>query len=175
MTLPPWLRKLALAAHVTSSVGWVGAIAAFLVLAIVGVWRGDHQLVRAAYITMDVIAWFVIVPLAFASLVTGIISSLGTAWGLFRYHWVLTKLLITALATAVLLVHMRPIAMLARAAARSDVLDSALHGPQTMMVAASGVAIVALIVATALSVYKPRGVTPYGARTQNESHRVVKP
>ena len=78
MTLPPRLRKLALAAHVTGSVGWVGAIAAFLVLAIIG---RDDQLVRAAYIAMDVIARFVIVPLAFASLVTGIISSLGTAWG----------------------------------------------------------------------------------------------
>ena len=54
------------------------------------------------------------VPLALASLVTGIISSLGTTWGLFRYYWVLVKLGLTSLATLALLVHTRPISSAAR-------------------------------------------------------------
>src|SRR5919199_21937 len=48
----------------------------------------------------------VLVPLAFASLLTGIVQSLGTTWGLFRHYWVLFKLLITVFATIVLLIYM---------------------------------------------------------------------
>ena len=36
MTMSPRLRKFALMAHVTSSVGWTGAVAAFLALGIIG-------------------------------------------------------------------------------------------------------------------------------------------
>ena len=99
MTLTPNLRKLALIAHVTFSVGWLGAVAAFLSLAIAGLTSQDAQLVRSADLAMDLTACFVIVPLCFASFVTGIVSSLGTPWDLFRHYWVLVKLLITIPAT----------------------------------------------------------------------------
>ena len=56
------LRKLALTAHVTSSVGWFGAVAAFLALAIVGLTSPDPPVVRAAYLAMHLVTWFVIVP-----------------------------------------------------------------------------------------------------------------
>ncbi len=98
------LRKLVLTAHVTFSVGWLGAVAAFLVFAIAGLTSQDIQIVRSAYLAMDLTARFVIVPLAFASLVSGLIQSLGTPWGLFRHYWVLLKLLLTTFATIVLLV-----------------------------------------------------------------------
>src|SRR5881628_3305955 len=84
MTMAPSLRKFALTAHVTSSVGLLGSIAAFLALAVAGLTSQDAQIVRAAYLAMDLAARFVIVPLAFASLLTGLIQSLGTPWGLFR-------------------------------------------------------------------------------------------
>jgi hypothetical protein len=40
------------AVHIISSVGWLGAIAAFLVLSIAGVTFPTVQLVRAAYLGM---------------------------------------------------------------------------------------------------------------------------
>ena len=89
MIMPPRLRKLALTAHITSSVGWMGAVTAFLALAVAS---QDAQMARAAYLAMEVTAWWVIVPLAFASLLTGLVVSLGTPWGLFRHYWVLIKL-----------------------------------------------------------------------------------
>src|SRR5262245_44492407 len=113
MIMTPGLRKLALTAHVTSSIGWFGAVAAFLALAIVGLTSHDAQLVRAAYLAMEVTTRFVIVPFAFVSLLSGVISSLGTRWGLFRYYWVLLKFAITILATLILLVHTQPIELLA--------------------------------------------------------------
>jgi len=85
--LTPSLRKFALTAHVTSSVGWLGAVASFLVLAIAGLIGDDDQMVRSVYLATDLTTWFVIVPLAFASLLTGLVVALGTQWGLFRHYW----------------------------------------------------------------------------------------
>src|ERR1700674_5895377 len=103
MTMTPRVRKFALTAHVASSVGLLGSIAAFLALAVAGLTSQDAQMVRAAYPAMELIARFVILPLAFASLLTGAIQSLGTPWGLFWHYWVLVKLLLTVFATSVLL------------------------------------------------------------------------
>jgi hypothetical protein len=98
---------------------------------------------RAAYISMDLTTWFVIVPLALASLLTGVASSLGTGWGLFRYYWVLVKLLITPFATVVLLVHIQPIELLGGAAARAGMFGVDLHQSQVLMVVASSAALLA--------------------------------
>lgn len=109
MTMAPSLRKLALTAHIVSSVGWIGALVGFLVLAIVGLASADLQTVRAVYIAMDLTARFAIVPLALISLSSGIIQALATPWGLFRHYWVLFKLLIIVIATFMLLMKTGPI------------------------------------------------------------------
>jgi hypothetical protein len=172
MTMTPRLRKFALTAHVTSSVGWLGAVAGFLALAVAGLTSQDAQMVRAAYLAMELITWFVIVPLGLASLPTGLVQSLGTQWGLFRHYWILAKLLITILATIVLLLHTQPIGLLA-GVARETTLSSANVGRlQIQLVADGGAALLALLVATALAVYKPRGMTPYGWGKQHEQRTV---
>jgi hypothetical protein len=102
MAMTPGLCKFALTTHVTSPVGWIGAVAAFLALAIAGVGSQDAQLVRSAYLAMHLITWFVIVPLSLAALSTGIVQSLGTTWGLFDHHRIVTKLLLPILATIIL-------------------------------------------------------------------------
>jgi len=99
--MTPDLRKLVLTAHITFSVAWIGAVAVFLALAIAGLTSQNTQMVRTAYPAMELTARFVIVPLAFASLLSGLIQSLGTPWGLFRHYWVLAKLLLTIFATIV--------------------------------------------------------------------------
>ena len=173
MIMSPGLRKVALTAHVTSSIGWFGAVAVFLALAIVGLTSQDAQLVRASYLVMGLTTWFVIVPLAFASLLTGVASSLGTRWGLFRSYWVVMKLIITLVATVVLMIHTQTIGLLVGAAAKSAVLGTNLSGAQLNMVVASGLALVVLLVLTVLSVYKPRGMTPYGQRKQDEQRQGI--
>jgi hypothetical protein len=168
MIMTPGVRKLALTAHVTSSVGWLGSVGGFLALAIAGLISQDAQIVRAAYLASELITWWVIVPLAFASLLTGLVASLGTPWGLFQYYWVLAKLLITLLATVLLLVHTQPIGLLA-GVARGTTLSSAQVGQlQIQLVGDGGAALLALLVNVTLSVYKPRGMTRYGRRKQRE-------
>ena len=165
------LRKFMLTAHVTFSVGWIGGVVAYLTLGVTAVIGQDVQIVRAAWIGMELIGWFAIVPLALASLLSGLVMSLGTKWGLFQYYWTLISLVLTVLATVVLLVHMPDVSSLADIAqkaegSRLDGLGGDLFHP--------GVGLVVLLVIQVLNVYKPRGMTPYGWRKQEE-RRAVSP
>ncbi|MEH1130753.1 DUF2269 domain-containing protein [Micromonospora sp. CPCC 206061] len=157
-----------LTVHVTTSVGWLGAVAVFLVLGVVGMTSRDAAIVRAAYLVMEPTAWFVLIPLSFASLLTGLIQSLGTAWGLVRHYWVLFKLVINGGAVVVLLMYTRTLASLADAAARPEFSSDDLGAMRVSPTIHSGLALILLLAATVLAVYKPRGVTPYGHRKQRE-------
>lgn len=151
MRMAPSLRRFALTAHITCSVGWLGAVLGFLALAVVGLTGQDLQTLRAVDLAMGLTGWFVIVPLCLASLLTGIVQSLGTAWGLFQHYWILFKLLINVLATVVLLMYMQ---MTTGEAIAARTPEPVLH---------AGVALLLLLVATTLAVYKPQALTPYGA------------
>src|SRR5262245_63037520 len=121
MAFTPTLRRLMFTTHVTSSVGWIGAALVFLALAAIGLSSQDEPTVRGAYLVMAPAAWFVLVPLAHASLLSGIALSLGTSWGLFRYYWVAVKLLLTVFATIILLIYMRTFGQMAGVAADAGV------------------------------------------------------
>lgn len=161
---PPALRKTVLTVHVTASLGWLGAVAAFLALAVAGLTSAAPQTMRGAYVAMELVGWWVIVPLSIATLVTGVVQSLGTVWGLLRHYWVIAKLLITVLATLLLLVHMQPVGHLADAAARAALSGGELQDMRVQLVADAAAAIVVLLTAAGLSVFKPRGLTRYGRR-----------
>lgn len=160
--MPPSIRNFTLTAHVTSSVGWIGAVACFLALALVGLSSHDPEMIRAAYLAMELIGWCVIVPLSLASPLTGLIQSLGTPWGLFRHYWVAAKVSITIPCTIILLLHMKPTARLANAMAETVLSNPELGGLRIQLVADAGAAVVALLIATALAVYKPVGVIRAG-------------
>jgi hypothetical protein len=169
--MTPTLRKLNLTAHITSSVGWLGAVAAFLVLSIAGLTSQDADIVRGAYLSMNLIGQFIIVPLSLAALLTGLVQSLGTPWGLFRHYWVLVKFTLTIGATIILLLHQfTAVAGAARrvsSAAAGTLPDVGRLGVQ--LVADAGVAVLVLLVITTLSVFKPWGKTRYGRRANNEA------
>lgn len=153
MAMTAGLRKGALTLHVTFSVGWLGALLAFLALAILGVTSRETHTMKAAYVAMAVTGWFVIVPLSFGSLASGIVQALGTPWGLFRHYWILLKAVIALAATALLLAHMQPTTRLAEEALRGAP-DPAL---QVRLVANAVAATFVLLVAVALGVFKPKG------------------
>lgn len=164
--MTPRLRKLFLTAHITFSVGWIGAVAGFLALAIAGLTSQNAEMVRVAYPAMELTARFVIVPLAFASLLSGLIQSLGTPWGLYRHYWVLAKLLLTIFATIVLLKKMPLIGYAARRSTEAPLPIADLHAAGIPLVVHAAGGILVLLVVTILSVYKPWGLTLYGRRKQ---------
>lgn len=166
MTLTPRLRKFVLTAHVVSSVGWIGAVVAYLALVVAALTSQDAQTVRAAFLAMELI-YFVLVPLAFAALLTGVVQSLGTTWGLFRHYWVIFKLLLTVLATLVLLLNMQTVSSLADVAAEVGNAELPSAGGQLLH---AGVGLLVLLTTAILGVYKPRGMTRYGQRKQHELH-----
>ena len=167
MMMPVGLRRLGLVVHVGASLGWLGTVAAFLAVAVAGLVSDDGQTVRAAYLSADMITWLVIVPLSLLALASGIVQSLGTRWGLFRHYWVIAKLLLTSVATGVLLLHTQPISYLADVAA-NRVPGSGLTELKVQLVVDAAGGILVLFLVTAISVFKPRGMTPYGQRKQRE-------
>ncbi|MFN2588820.1 MAG: DUF2269 domain-containing protein [Actinomycetota bacterium] len=161
--MAPTVRKLALSAHLAFSVGWIGGIVAYLVLGGAAILSDEAATVRAAWAAMEIVGWYAIVPLAGASLVTGIVMALGTKWGLFRHYWVVISFLITVVCVAVLVLHMPSVTSTAAAAAyaRGAALDG-LGGDLPHPAAG----LVLLLVVLVLNVHKPRGLTRYGWRKQ---------
>lgn len=166
-------RKAALTVHVVTSLGWLGAVVVFLVLALVALRSEDAMVTRAGYLAMDLSVRFAIVPLAVASLLSGVVSSLVSPWGLVRHWWVLIKLALIVVATLVLLLQLEPLAALADAAMTSAPVPRG-HWREvlvSLVVHAVG-GLVILLTATVLAVYKPRGVTGFGRRRAPSPARV---
>jgi len=172
--MTPAVRKFALTTHVTASVGWAGAVAAFLGLALLGVLSVDAELVRASYIVLHPITWFVIVPFSIAASLTGIVQSLGTPWGLFRHYWLTVKVLLTGVASVVLLVHTQPIDQVAALAIQRLMTPDDLWRLRLQLVGDASAALFVLFATTMLSVYRPWGLTPYGLRMQETASPILR-
>jgi hypothetical protein len=177
MTMRPGLRKFALAAHLAFSVGWIGAVVGYLALSVSAAISQDAQTVRSAWIAMELTGWFAIVPLAVASLLTGLVMALGTKWGLFRHYWVMFSFALTVLATVVLLLHMPTVSSLADVARQANGPPREGVGKHLYAQLAEGdllhpgIGLVVLLVIQVLNVYKPPGMTRYGRRKQGEQPR----
>jgi hypothetical protein len=163
MQMTPAIRRAALTVHVVCSVGWIGAAAAYLVLAVAAAITQQVLTVRAAWIGMQLTGWYVVVPLGCLAFLTGLLMSLGTPWGLLRHYWVLIALLLTTLALAVLLLHMPTVTRTADLARSADDAAAATLGGDVVHPA---LGIVVLVVVAALNVRKPRGLTRFGQRRQ---------
>lgn len=165
------VRKLVLTAHIIFSVGWLGAVTVYVALAITGLTSPDIRMVGVVYPALALIGWYVIVPASLVALLTGLIQSLGTPWGLFRYYWILVKFLLTFVASIILVNHMPVVSKMA-----GMVAGAMVSGPdfeklrvQLLIHAVGGLLI--LLFATALSVYKPWGKTGYGLREDPKQDR----
>ncbi|CDZ25177.1 Putative integral membrane protein [Neorhizobium galegae bv. officinalis] len=161
----PRTRRLMLVTHVATSVGLLGAISAFLVLAITGIATSDAVVTMAVYPSMEIITWIVIIPLLLAALAIGIIQSLATQWGLIRHWWVVAKLMVTTFAGGVLLLQLEGISRLADA---PDLENPELFHVRLSTVVHASAGLIVLLIPLALSIYKPRRLTPYGKRKQEQ-------
>jgi hypothetical protein len=168
--MQPGLRKFALAVHLTFSVGWIGAVLAYLALGVTAVTTDEDATVRAAWTAMEVTGWYVIVPLALTSLLTGLVMALGTKWGLFRYYWVSISFVLTVFATVVLLLHMPSVTASAE-------LAQNVEGPALEALGGDlghpGIGLVVLLVIQVLNIYKPPGLTRYGWCKQQEQRKTA--
>ena len=166
--MPRRLRKLVLTVHVVISVGWIGIEAGLLALGLAGLYTRDPEVLRTAYVAVGLFGRIFIVPVSIGALVTGVLLSTGTPWGLLRHYWVLVKFVLTVALTVggILVLNQR----LQEAAIRvSGIPIDALTGADVgtlrfQIVVAVSVALLLLITATTLSVYKPWGRMRFGQR-----------
>jgi hypothetical protein len=161
---PRW-RNLLLIIHIAVAVGVLGADIVLLTLGITGLASRDPELIRAGYLAMGVLAEAVLLPLALAAPITGVLLGLGTRWGLTRHWWVILKLVLTiGLATAAVFV-LRP--ALNRAAAQALLVPMAELpitgiGPTGVAVTLAPLgALLVLISTVTLAVFKPWGQTRF--------------
>ncbi|GAA0896194.1 hypothetical protein [Virgisporangium aurantiacum] len=158
--LSPRARRVWLVLHVGFSVGWLGVALTMTVLALVGQFAGSHGMRYGAYEVLHVVDLAAAIPSMALSIVTGLVVSLGSKWGLVRYRWVLTKFAISL-----------SIPMVAGSVESSLADDLVVRtadpaarpgGAGLALTACLGAFVVALWVATVLSVVKPWGRTRWG-------------
>lgn len=151
--LPRRARTVILTVHVAMSVGWLGLNGALVVLEITALGT-DNPLRRTGIaVAMAAIVW-VLIPVVFSSLVSGLVLALSTPWGLVRHWWVFVKCGIASALTATGLLLILP---------RLHQIISGEGEPVGMQtLVGRSVALVLLLVATGLSVAKPWGKTPHG-------------
>jgi hypothetical protein len=157
----PALRKFTLTVHVASSVGWLGAVVAYLVLAVVGLKAHEPAMLRGTYTAMDTLGWLVIVPFSLAALLSGLIQSLSTEWGLIRYFWVLAKLALTVIATIILLRYMSTTGRALNTLSDPGSPTAGMLSLRSRAVLHATGGLLVLLTTTTLSVYKPWGRTPW--------------
>lgn len=151
------LRKLNLTAHVSTSLSWLGAVIVFTVLAITALNSIDVQISKASIIALKICTWYVILPLCIASFLTGIIQALGTKWGLLKHYWIIVKLILTVISTLLLMLHIQPIDTIANTAINSQNTFDFSTVELVNLISKSGAAIIALLIITTISIYKPWG------------------
>lgn len=139
-------RNALLTGHIVFSVALLGDSAGYLAVAIRMSTIDDPVLVHDSIKTLNMFSLVFGIPLSFAALLTGIALGIGTTWGVFRYPWVVTKL--------VLIVTVLLVGAFVLGPASSQMLDG--DGDTTgRLIAGATYDVVALTVATGLGVFKP--------------------
>lgn len=173
MTASLRFRRLGLTLHVLSSVGWLGGIGLALALAGTALLSDDEATVRSALVALDASGWWYLLPLSVASLATGVVQSLITRWGLLSHYWIVAKLAINVFAAAILLLYMQSAGHYAALARSSTTSLADLRDPSPLIHTIG--ALVFLAGATALSIYKPPGLTRRGHRARKGSPGLAPP
>ncbi|MFE6198255.1 DUF2269 domain-containing protein [Streptomyces sp. NPDC057838] len=153
-------RRAVLVVHVIASASWLGLTLGLLALGTTAATTGSAVSVEASVRTMKLFADWLLLPVAFLTLLSGLVLSLGTAWGLARHRWVVTKFWLTLATTAATAFALRPgVNTAVTAVAAGGPLPDAgdvLFGPL--------VSLSAYVFMTVISVLKPWGPTHRGRR-----------
>jgi hypothetical protein len=89
LTLPQ--RKWLLIIHLVFVAIWFGDTMVFLILSIIGASTVDENILKASYSSMHLIANTSGKASIFGTVITGILLSVFTHWGLFKYKWIIVK------------------------------------------------------------------------------------
>jgi len=151
------VRQWLLLLHVVLSVGWLGARAGNLVIAVDAARTASPDVRRVCYELVDRLDFALVIPLAFRSLASGVLISVATKWGLVRLAKLALTLAVIAFSTFGLGVWVETSVA---ATARSDAASPAAVA---LVVGAAGNIVVFLFMTWA-SITKPWPRTPWFIR-----------
>lgn len=161
MQLSRKTRRLTVVVHSVASSVWLGLTAGLLALGIKAYTSGSPDVATFAYRAMDVFGDYVLVPVSLATLISGVVLSLGTPWGLIRYKWVAWKFVLTLITVGLVLFSLAP--------GLSENAELAMAGAPVIdvnLIVVPTVASSAYVFMLALSILKPWGLTPHGRRVK---------
>ncbi|MFJ2771573.1 DUF2269 family protein [Streptomyces sp. NPDC087300] len=160
-------RRATLVVHVVGAAGWLGLTLGLLALALTAITTRSPAVVEASVRSMKVFADWLVLPLALVTLLSGLLLSLGTKWGLARHRWVYTKFWLTLATTAASVFALRPGVndSAATVAAGDPITDP------TGLIAGPIVSLTAYVFMTVISVLKPWGLTRRGRKQRGQKQR----
>ncbi|QCX77756.1 hypothetical protein C9F11_20610 [Streptomyces sp. YIM 121038] len=160
-------RRATLVVHVAASAGWLGLTLGLLALATAAITTDSHPTIEASVRAMKVFTDWLVLPLALLTLLSGLLLSLGTSWGLARHRWVYTKFWLTLATTAASTFALRPgINEAVATVSAGDALASS-----TDLIMGPIVSLSAYLFMTVISVLKPWGPTRRGRRLRAAHQR----
>ncbi|MFF1732600.1 DUF2269 family protein [Streptomyces sp. NPDC058247] len=162
-------RRATLVVHVTSSACWLGLTLGLVALTVTAITTGSDPMVEGACRAMKVFTDWLVIPLALLTLLSGLLLSLGTPWGLARHRWVYAKFWLTLATTAASIFALRPGVNAAVAAVTAG---TPLPRPSDL-VAGTIVSLTAYLFMTVISVLKPWGLTRRGRKQQLAARKAV--
>ncbi|MDX2680484.1 PDR/VanB family oxidoreductase [Streptomyces sp. NY05-11A] len=158
-------RKVTLAVHILSSVGWVGLSLSMATLALIGYLTSDPGVAEGAYYAMYVFDESTVSLVSLVCGASGVLLGCGTPWGLMRHWWVLVKWVLTLAVAAFAWVYTHPLVL--TAAEKAAAAEGGVYRPGTegTLLAWTVPPVFGVLVFTGvLSVYKPWGRTRRGRR-----------
>ncbi len=81
--------------HILSACLWLGAAACIVLLQCLKGWSDDIRLLLALNEAFSILDFAFIIPAAMGSALTGLLMCLKTSWGITRYWWIITKVVLT--------------------------------------------------------------------------------
>lgn len=165
MKLDRPVRRATLAVHVVAAAGWLGLTLGLLALAVTALTTDSGSMAGAAIRSMKVFADWLVLPLALLTLLSGLVLSLGTSWGLARHRWVYTKFWLTLVTTAASVFALRP--------GINDAVAAGAPVEPRDLIAGPIVSLSAYVFMTVLAVLKPWGLTKRGRKQRAAVRKAV--
>lgn len=161
---PTWLgrraRRATLVLHIASAGVWLGLDAVMATLVVTSVATDDTRTRAVTYRALELVTVWPMTIAGLTCLLSGVVLGLGTKYGLLRYWWVAAKLAINIALSTLVLFALQP--TITEFADRGDALLNGETMPSTLgdLAFPPIVSTTALLVAIALSVFKPWGKLP---------------
>ncbi len=161
--LTPTWRKTILVLHIAGGVGWMGLDTGLLILAATGLTTGSARTAAACYTAIGLLVPPAVLTLSLTMLATGLMLGAGTKWGLLRYWWVLVKLALGLVLTALVFFALLPLtsalpeAVVSAGDGGGAAVREALGAVPVQLMFPPVVSFLTLGFALALSVFKPWG------------------